>query len=102
MENKKYANLHLHSDIVPFEIIKETKKTITIRQMQFEKAFKPEYIAGGFSAICTNEVMQEWIITSNESNLLIKAYLRKDGFYWSKYGKHIISDIPVKFYDYNF
>jgi hypothetical protein len=102
MEEKKYANLHGYSDIVPFEVIKETKKTITIRQMQFEKAFKPEYVEGGFSAICTNNNKQEWIIAQNENNPLIKAYMRKDGFYWSKYGKHIISDVPVKFYDYNF
>jgi hypothetical protein len=97
-----FANLHGYTDIRPFEVISKTAKTISIREMEAEKAFKPEYIAGGFSAICTNEAMQEWKITSNEKNPIIKAYLRKDGNYWSKYGKHKLSEVPIKYYDYNF
>jgi hypothetical protein len=98
----KYANLIRWSDVEPFEVIKETAKTITIRKMECEKNFKPEYVAGGFSAICINQNEQNWNITSNETNQLVKAYLRKDGNYWSKYGKHKISDAPMKVYDYNF
>jgi predicted restriction endonuclease len=98
-----YANLIGWTDITPFEVLKETAKTITIRAMDSEREeYKPEYIKGGFAAICINQSEQKWKITSNENNPMIKAYLRKDGNYWSKYGKHKLSEYPMKYYDYNF
>ena len=101
---EKYANHYGWSDITPFEIIKSTAKTITIREMNAERDpnWKPSYEPGGFSVVCTNDDQQKWVITSNEHNPLIKAYLRKDGKYYSKIGMHILSDSPIKYYDYNF
>ena len=103
MENKQYANLIGWTDITPFEIIKKTTKTLTLRMMDFErnKNWNPVIIEGGFVGHCVNNSEQQWIITSNPNNLVVKAYLRKDGYY-SRCGKHIVSDIPIRKYDYNF
>lgn len=101
---QKFANLYGWTDVRPFEILKETVKTLTIREMDAERDqnWKPEIVPGGFAGTCVNQNEQKWIITSNKNNPLIKAYLRKDGNYYSKYGKHKISDTPMKYYDYNF
>jgi hypothetical protein len=100
----KYANLFGYSDVTPYEIIKETAKTISIREMDavIDPTFKPEYVQGGFAGNCINQQEQKWVITSNPEHPVIKAYLRKDGYYWSKYGKHIQYRKPVKYYDFNF
>ena len=100
----KFANLVMWSDVEPFEIVKETAKTITIRAMKAEKdpSFKPDISIGGFAGHCNNNRKQEWIITPDETAPQIKAYLRKDGHYHSKLGRHKITDTPIKFYDHNF
>ena len=36
------------------------------------------------------------------ANPVIRARLRKDGKYHSAYGRHVLADAPVRFYDYNF
>jgi len=100
----QYANHFGWTDVKPFEIVGKTAKTLTLRAMDCERDpnYKPECVIGGFSATCVNQNEQKWIITSNPDNPKIKAYLRKDGNYYSRYGKHVISDTPMKFYDYNF
>jgi hypothetical protein len=70
--------------------------------MDAEVAFTPLFSPGGFSAHCTNQAHQIWKITRNPTNPPIKVHLRKDGKYHSSYGEHQLSDVPVKFYDYNF
>lgn len=99
-----YANLHGYSDIQPFEIIARSSKTITLRGMHAEKdpAWKPEFDIGGFVAHCSNQSEQKWIISSAPARTPFKAYLRKDGHYHSRLGKHVLSDKPRSFYDYNF
>ena len=99
-----YANLYGYTDITPFEIIKRTTKTISIREMYAEKNedYKPEFIQGGYCATCTNQQDQKWNIISDPTRPVIKAYLRKDGNYYSRYGKHFLSDKPIRFYDFNF
>ena len=102
---KPYANLILYSDIIPFEVIDHTAKTITIREMQARLCrdkFTPKFIPGGFCGHCINQGEQEWAFSSNPDAPTMKAYLRGDGQYWSKRGKHRLSDHPVKFNDYNF
>lgn len=102
---KQYANFHGYSDVEPFEILSRTAKTITIREMDAELINKEElnstFVPGGFCGHFENHV-QKWEIKSNENNITLKAYLRKDGNYYSKKGRHVISDTPCKFYDYNF
>lgn len=102
----KYANLIGYSDTKPFEIVSVSKsgKQITIREMNAERdpSWKPKFHAGGFSAHCSNQASQKWVITSDEDAITVKAHLRKDGRFHSAYGKHKIEDEPRCFYDFNF
>ena len=100
----QYANLIGYSDVKPFEIIAQTKTTITIRDMDavIDPDWKPVFHVGGFAAHCSNQHEQKWIITSKPDGFTMKAHLRNDGKYHSAYGKHMISDEPECFYDYNF
>jgi len=105
MSEIQYANLHMHSDVEPFEIIRRIgSKTIEIREMNYERVESVElkWDVGGFAGHCINQNDQQWIITPDETAKPIRARLRKDGRYHSVYGKHIISDEPIRFYDYNF
>ena len=101
----KYANHHGWSDVTPYEVIRViSDKTIEIREMKAERdpTYQPEFVPGGFSAICTNQHSQKWIIESDDTAPVIRARLRKDGRFWSNRGSHRLSDEPIRFYDYNF
>ncbi len=69
---------------------------------ELDPSFKPEFVPGGFCATCVNQDLQKWNCTSNENNTVYTARLHKDGYYYSKLGKHSLSTVPIKFYDYNF
>ena len=103
-ENCSYANNGGYSDITPYEIVRViSDKTIEIREMDCEKLpWKPDWHEGGFSGHLANQDEQKWDIKSNEENSIIKARLRKDGYFHSEVGKHYIEKSPRKFYDYNF
>lgn len=105
MTEFKFANMHGYSDIEPYEIVRWVgKKTIEIREMKYEAdpSFKPEWIVGGYAGHCTNAHGQKWFISSDETAPIIRARLNKDGYYRSKFGKHILNDEAIRFYDYNF
>jgi hypothetical protein len=101
---QKFANFYGYSDVEPYEVISSTAKTISIRAMgsKLAEGQKPEIIPGGFVGHCTNQRELKWDIWPDPKAPVIKAYLRKDGNYYSKYGKHRLSDEPAKFYDFNF
>lgn len=98
------VNVLLYSDREPATVIKKTAKTLTVR---YDKAhrdpnWKPEWIAGGFSAICTNDNDQKWIIEDD-------PFGKIEVFRWHKNAGHYISAnglklFPgwMKYYDYNF
>ena len=100
----QYANLIGYSDVKPFEIISRTKCMITIREMDAAKdpEWKPVFHPGGFVAHCSNQSDQKWIITPKPDGFVMTARLRKDGHYHSSWGRHVLSDKPQCFYDYNF
>jgi hypothetical protein len=101
----KYANHHCHTDIQPYEVVRViSDKTIEIREMKATKdgSQNLEFVQGGFSHICTNQHAQKWVIESKPEAKVIRARKRADGKFYSIYGKHILSDKPRKFYDYNF
>lgn len=100
----KYANMHGYTDIEPFEIVKViSDKTIEVRAMSATlDNWKPEIIPGGFAGHCTNQNTQTYIYTSNEQAPVIRCRKRKDGYFHSPYGRHVLSDKPRKFHDYNF
>ena len=100
----KYANHIGWSDVNPYEIVKViSNKTIDIRAMDAKKLpWKAEWIEGGFAGHCTNQRDQKWDIVSNDDVPTVRARLRKDGYYHSSHGKHLLGESPRKFYDYNF
>ena len=101
-----YANHIGYSDINPFEIIRKVSdKTLEIRAMEAEKddSVSLEFIPGGFSAHCVNQIDQKWKISSDEKNPIIRIRLSKNRGWQDKYGRRFsLADAPRKFYDYNF
>ena len=101
-----YANFIGYSDVEPYEVIRVVSdKCLEIRAMDAEKdpAFVPEYVAGGFSAVCMNQQQQKWVITSNPANPVMRIRANKKKGWANKYGQRFaLSNEPIKFYDYNF
>ena len=101
----KYANHQGWSQTYPYEVIRwVSEKTVEIRQMDAERDpnWKPEWVSGGFAGHCTNQHTQKWIYSSNPEYKVIRMRLRKDGRWYSAYGRHALSNEPRMFYDYNF
>ena len=102
----QYANHIGYSDVNPFEIVRKvSEKTLDIRAMdsELDPNWKPEFVAGGFSAICTNNCNQQWVITPNSSHSVVRIRKHSDGSWKDKHGRRFrLSDEPAKFYDYNF
>ena len=107
MSIKKYANELGYTDVKPYEVIKViSDKTVVIRRMdaELDPSWKPDWIVGGFSSICTNQSKQKWIITSSDKWIPIRIRKSKHGQdIWINQGQRFhMSDEPVNFYDYNF
>ena len=100
----KYANMIGWSDVHPFEIVRVVSdKTIEVRAMIAEKdpEFKPDFIPGGFAGHCVNQDDQTYTYKSCDEGQVLRVRLGKKGWK-SAMGKHVISEQPRKFYDYNF
>lgn len=107
VEKVKYANFHGYNDIEPYEIIRfVTSKCIEIRAMScVEDNWKPDWVPGGFSAICMNQHHQKWCITSDpiQPTIRIRRHCgKRKGWFDPKGRMFILSNHPIKFYDYNF
>ena len=101
----QYANLIGYTDVVPYEITRHiSEKTIEIREMRAirDDSVKLEVIAGGFSGHVVDQHKQKWIIETDMFKAPVIARLHKDGYFHSMFGKHKLSDVARKFYDYNF
>lgn len=101
----KYANHHGYTDINPFEVIREiSDKTLEVRKMDAikDESVKLEFIPGGFCAHCKNQREQKWFISPNESGKVFRIRLGKLGWKDAEGRRFILSDKPIKFYDYNF
>lgn len=100
----KYANHIGWSDVNPYEVIREVSaKCLEVREMKAERdpSWKPDIIPGGFSGHCINQSEQRWNIEPDEDAPVERIRLGKNG--WKgKAGRFVLSDKPVKFYDYNF
>jgi len=100
-----YANHYGYSDVNPFEIVRRVSdKTVEIRSMKAERDpdWKPDFVPGGFSAVCLNINSQKWVITSDESAKVFRIRLGKRGWKDAKRNRYELSDKPFKFYDFNF
>ena len=101
-----YANHIGWSDVNPYEVIRKVSdKCYEVRAMQTEKSpnYQPEFVAGGFSAVCLNQGQQKWIITSDEQAPILRIRASKKKGWADKYGKRFeLANEPCKYYDYNF
>lgn len=102
LEVGDHAHICHWSDVSPVTVIKRTAKTITVR---YDKAtrdpnWKPEWIPGGFSAYCTNNDEQKWIIEEDENGRTDTFRLRKCG--WRNKADEKLLPGWMKHYDYNF
>ena len=104
--NAQYANMYGYSDVEPYEVVKViSDKTMEVREMysQRDESVKLDFHVGGFSAHCSNQRDQKWIITSNAHNPVIRIRRQKTGVWKDKHGRRFgLHDQPIKFYDYNF
>jgi hypothetical protein len=102
----KYANRISYSDMTPFEVIKEaTAKKLVIREMEATRdpEWTPNFTPGGFMAVCTNQNEQKWIIKSCDGYPLVTIREHKDGTFRDNAGnKYRLSNVPVRYFDYNF
>ena len=108
----KYMNISCGTDCSPYEIVEQiNEKTIKLRAMdtEFDKEnCELDFQIGGFSAHCSNQHSQKWIITSNPKNHVFVMTKRKNGFWYRKgcpmtrWEHNKPADKPYKFYDYNF
>jgi hypothetical protein len=101
----QYANHLGYSDINPYEVVRVVSdKTIEVREMDAERdeSVKLEWAVGGFSGVCLNQRDQNWFITSNAQNPVVRIRLGKNGWKDAHGRRFDLSDRPVKFYDYNF
>ena len=101
-----YLNLHLHSDVHPFEVVRVISgKTLEIREMTatLDPSWTADRVPGGFAGHVRNNDSQRWIINSEPNNPTVRARLTKSGR-WSVGGcdRYLTSDEPVYRYDLNF
>jgi len=103
--NIQYANMRLHTDVQPFEIVnKKSDRLATVRaldctQDEWKKDFRPN----GFFGTVVNQTEQKWIITPNVNNPEIVIRLHKNGQWKDRNGNaYTLSEQPCKYYDFNF
>lgn len=105
-EAPKFANHIGYSDVNPYEVVRVVSdKCLEVRAMDAEKdpAWEPEWVVGGFAAVCVNQHAQQWVIKSAPSNPVIRIRLGKSGQWKSPSGGRFVpGNEPIKFYDYNF
>lgn len=92
------------SDIDPGTVVKKTDKSITVRYDDADRDpnWKPEFIPGGFSVICTNDSSQKWIIKEDlNGKTEIFRWSNKYNRYRNKSGENVYPGW-YKYYDYNF
>lgn len=98
---RKYCNLWLYSDVIPFEVVRvQNSRRVWVREMDTVQTVTPKsFIQGGFTAYCADNGAQRYEYISNTERPVICLRLGKNG--WSG-GAYKMADKPVKFYDYNF
>jgi hypothetical protein len=98
------ATVNLWSDRHAGTIVKVTKATITIRQDKAIKDpdFKPEWVTGGFSAVCLNSEDQAWSYEPDENGRLYTIHWSRKGNRYGTYGNLTASKGRHEHYDYNF
>lgn len=108
---KKYATYLGYTDREAYEVIRVvSENTLVVRELDavLDPSYKPEFVPGGFSAVCTNDREQKWIFSSNENNRTYtirrkkKQNLKDRELFGYKSLRFVLADEPYKYYDYNF
>ena len=102
-----YANHIAYSDVTPHLVIRRVSaKTYEIQTMKTRALHDPEelgWLTGGFSAMAATQHKQRWEITPNPHGEVRRIRLHKDGRWRDKHGEeYALSEVPRKYYDYNF
>jgi hypothetical protein len=100
----KYANKYLHSDVVPFEIVRKvSERCLEVREMTATLVNPAPMVApGGFVGHFDNS-KQQWTLSSNPGNPVERIRLGKNGEWKNSGGsRFVLADEPRKFYDWNF
>ena len=96
-----YANHYGYSDITPYEIIRRVSATtIEIREMKATRIDSNVNNGDLIWDLLPNE--QRYSYAANTAAPIIRMRLWQGSQWHSIYGRHIISDAPKKFYDFNF
>ena len=95
------ATVRLWSDSQAYTIIKRTPCTLTLRRCKAIRDFTPEWVTGGFSAICTNIEDQKWKYEEDENGTIIVAHW-SEKFKRFRYNNMFVSVGRHEYYDYNF
>lgn len=103
-KNFKFANFHGYSDCHAYEIVRVvSEKTIIVRRMTATLIpFKMDFHPGGFLGHVSNQRDQKYTYEPTVGANEYRAHRRKDGHFYSANGKHVLSETPYEFYDYNF
>lgn len=100
------VTMYLYSDRKAYTVIAKTAKTITIQRDKAirDPNFKPEWVPGGFSAICVNSNDQNWTYERNPDGEIIRCrWSEKNGRYQTgSDGSIAIGRGRHEYYDYNF
>lgn len=92
------------SDTHPWIVISSSPsgKTLTVAPVEVEKdpEWKPNFMAGGFSAHCDNQSEQTWLYKGVCPMRRRTIRLGKRG--WANGTFHETEKGPVRYYDYNF
>lgn len=100
------VTMYLWSDAQACTVIARTAKTLTIQRDKAirDPNFKPEWVPGGFSAICTNSDEQEWSYERNPQGEIIRCRWSEKNGRWQtgSDGSIRIGRGRHEHYDYNF
>lgn len=100
------VTMHLWSDAHACTIIARTANTLTIQRDKAirDPSFKPEWVPGGFSAVCLNSEDQKWSYERDPNGEIIRCrWSEKNGCWQSgSDGSIKISRGRHEHYDYNF
>ena len=104
MDKGEHCHIHHWSDVSPCTVIKRSKTTITVRHDKAERDpnWKPEWIPGGFSAVCTNIDEQKWIIEEDENGYVETFRWHKNANCYENTAGEKLLPGWAKYYDYNF
>lgn len=106
-EIKKYANYHMYTDVLPYEVVKTVSdQTVEIRPMKtVQTRYPQDFHAGGFVGHFTdNRSGQEYEYQSDPEAPVMRIRWSTANRQWQKgkYMRFVMSDKPHKFHDYNF